>query len=306
MSKEVSKWRKRFRLAVILIVIFFIITTLGHEAGVVNFDVKKLVNIFKKDDYASEYIVLMDREEKKIEYKKNPKEKAYPASLIKIMTTIVALENIEDISQRAPVDTETYQKMVAKNASMAGFRGREPVTYRDLLYATILSSGGEAANSLAVNISGNVEDFVDLMNEKAAELGLNDTNFTNPEGLDDDNQYTTAQDMAKLVDYALDNRDFKVIFTKESFRTTKTLDHPNGILLKSTVLSNLDGVDQQEFNIMGGKSGTTFKAGQCWATLGIKQGKEYICIVMGAPLNDLSDPDMAHIEDSVRLYKSIK
>lgn len=167
-----------------------------------------------KDEYNSKYIYVINRESKNENMKKDHKTKTYPASLTKIMTTIVALEHIDDLSDIAPIDIDTYKEMVKNNSSMAGFYGKEQTTYRDLLYGTILNSGGEAANSLAVNISGNVQDFVLLMNEKASELGLKDTRFVNPEGLHDKNQYTTAYDMAKLLDYALDNGHFRAIFTK--------------------------------------------------------------------------------------------
>ena len=258
------------------------------------------------DNYSSKYIYVMNRGNKNIEYEKNSNSRTYPASLTKIMTTIVALEHIENLSDIAPVDIDTYQVMVAKNSSMAGFYGKEAVTYRDLLYGTMLPSGGEAANSLAIHVAGSVESFVKLMNEKALELGMENTHFTNVEGLDDDKQYTSAQDMAKLLDYALENGDFRAIFTKKEFVTTKTLDHPNGIILKSTVLTKLEGIHQDEFEIIGGKSGTTSKAGQCWATLGIKNNQEYICIVMGAPLNDISNPDMKQREDTIKLYNRVK
>lgn len=257
-------------------------------------------------NYSSKYIYVMNRENKNIEYEKNSNSRTYPASLTKIMTTIVALEHIENLSDIAPVDTDTYQIMVVKNSSMAGFYGKEAVTYRDLLYGTMLPSGGEAANSLAIHVAGSLEGFIKLMNEKALELGMENTHFTNVEGLDDDKQYTSAQDMAKLLDYALGNGDFRAIFTKKEFITTKTLDHPNGINLKSTVLSRLEGIHQDGFEIIGGKSGTTSKAGQCWATLGIKNNQEYICIVMGAPLDDISNPDMRQRDDTIKLYKRVK
>ncbi|KZE72070.1 hypothetical protein AV545_16655 [Paenibacillus jamilae] len=121
---------------------------------------------------------------------------------------------------------------------MAGFREDEEVTSQDLLYGTILTSGGEAGNSLDVHIAGNVEDFVLMMNDKTAELVLNGTHFTSPESLHDDNQYTTVSDMGKLLDYALDNNDFKKRFTQETYLTTSTTDDPEGILLESTVLEN--------------------------------------------------------------------
>jgi D-alanyl-D-alanine carboxypeptidase (penicillin-binding protein 5/6) len=186
------------------------------------------------DEYDSKYIYVENRTSKNEVIKKNHKVKTCPASLTKIMTTIVALEHIEDLSAIAPVDVDTYKEMVNNNSSMAGFYGKEQTTYRDLLYGTILSSGGEAANSLAINIAGSVENFVKLMNNKASELGLHDTHFVNPEGLHDKNQYTTAYDMAKLLDYALDNGHFRAIFTKETFNTTSTLDHPGGIVLRGS------------------------------------------------------------------------
>lgn len=262
-------------------------------------------SIFKTNDYTSEYIYMLDKDTKEVAYEKNEHKKAYPASLTKIMTALVAIENIDDVFEVAPVDVKTYQKMVESNAAMAGFYGYEPVTYRDLLYGTILNSGGEAANSLAINVAGSTEDFVQMMNDKAVELGLEDTQFTNPEGLHDKKQFTTAYDMGKLLNYALDNEYFREVFTKEAFRTTETPDHPDGVLLESTVLSKLDDEMQDGFKIIGGKSGTTYEAGQNWATLGLIEDKEYICIVMGAPLDEVSSPDHAQITDTLELFTNV-
>lgn len=281
--------------------IIFLMFVLFLIKGNLNINIDLL-----SDEYDSKYIYVVNRDSKDKVIDKNHKSKAYPASFTKIMTTIVALENIEDLSAIAPIDINTYREMVNNNSSMAGFYGKEQTTYRDLLYGTILSSGGEAANSLAVNIAGSVGNFVKLMNNKASELGLYDTHFINPEGLHDKNQYTTAYDMAELLDYALDNGHFRAIFTKETFNTTSTLDHPNGIVLQSTVLSKLHDVPQDGFQIIGGKSGTTYEAGQCWATLAIKDDVEYIAIVMGAELKDISNPDNRHIKDTIKIYESLK
>lgn len=259
----------------------------------------------KKDDYTSQYIHVMERDTDNIIYEKRAKRKAYPASLVKMMTTIVTLEHISELSAPAPVDKETYQEMIAENASVAGFVGGEEVTYRDLLYGTVLASGGEAANSLAIHVAGSVEAFVQMMNDKAKEIGMHDTQFMNPEGLHHKKQYTTAYDMAQLLDYALDNVDFKAIFTKESFRTRVTVDHPEGILLTSTVLTVLNQAEQEGFKIIGGKSGTTSESGQSWATLGVVDGREYISVVMGAPLVDISHPDNAQVEDTLNLFRKI-
>lgn len=294
--------RKIIKTLVIIVLSILIVIFLKDSLG-------QAFNLFGNksgEQYHSEYIYVLDRENKTELIKYNENAKAYPASLTKIMTTLVALEHIEDLSALAPVDVKTYQEMVKENASMAGFYGKEATSYRDLLYGTILSSGGEAANSLAINIAGNTEDFVHLMNEKARELGLKGTNFTNVEGLHDKDQYTTAKDMAKLLDYALENGDFKAIFTRPSFQTTPTLDHPGGIMLKSTVLSRLEGIDQDGFKIIGGKSGTTYESGQCWISLGIKEEKEYIAVVMGSKLEDINNPSDKHIEDTLKIYENIK
>jgi len=294
---------KRFIRNVALLVVALVVVLLFTGRG--EWNVKKLLRSGGTDGYASQHIYLLDRETGKAVYEKDAETKAYPASLTKMMTTLVALEHIDDLSASAPVDVQSYQAMVAQNASMAGFYGREAVTYRDLLYGTMLPSGGEAANSLAIHVSGSREQFVRLMNEKAAELGMSNTHFSNPEGLHDPKQYTTASDMATLLDHALDNRNFRAIFTKPEFKTTSTSDHPDGIVLASTVLSSLHANEQNGFAIIGGKSGTTYEAGQCWATLGTVNDREYITIVMGAPLEDVSHPDFAQKKDTLYLLGDV-
>lgn len=294
MKKIIGIFKKLLILAVILLFAFFL-----KEQGL------GAAKIFSKD-YESQYLYLMKREDKEEIVKVSHQKKAYPASLTKIMTTIVALEEIEDLSAPAPIDVNTYKDMVAQQSSMAGFYGKEQTTYRDLLYGTILASGGEAANSLAINLAGDTENFVQMMNHKAAEIGLHDTHFTNPEGLHDRKQYTTAYDMAKLLDYALEDGDFRAIFTKKNFITTKTLDHPDGVYLESTVLSKLAPESQRGFEIIGGKSGTTTEAGQSWITLAEKDGQEYIAVVMGAEFSDFNHLNQNQIKDTLKLYEEIK
>lgn len=264
-------------------------------------------NPFSKitDEYVSPYIYVLDNNTGEVMIDKNETKKTYPASLTKIMTTIVALEHIDDLNTMTAIDIDTYQEMVARNSSMAGFVGKEEVTLRDLLYGTMLSSGGKAANTLAIHVAGSVESFVHMMNEKANELDLQHTNFTNPEGLHDKNQYTTARDMAMLLNYVLQDGDFRAIFTKKNHLTTSTIDHPDGILLASTVLAELDGEESALFEIIGGKSGTTYEAGQCWATLGIVGEREYLAIVMGAPFKDFSELDQAQMADTIKIYETI-
>lgn len=235
----------------------------------------------------------------------NEKEKLPMASLTKIMTVLLACQQVDDLSTIAPVDIESYQRLVEENASMAGFFGGEMTTYRDLLYGAMLPSGGEAADSIAINISGSVLSFVTLMNEKAEELALSNTHFQNADGMDAIGHYSSAEDMGKLLKYALEDGNFRTIFTKKDFLTSHTSDHPEGLYFKSTVFSKLEDYDQDGFEIIGGKSGTTDKAGLCWATLASKNGKEYIIVVMGAPYEDINNPDDGHIRDTLDILERL-
>lgn len=234
----------------------------------------------------------------------NENQRIYPASLTKIMTTNVALDAIGDLSGKVRVDIDSYRQLIKNNSSMAGFYGGETVTYRDLLYGTILESGGECAETLALNLGESREDFVDKMNRKAKEIGLKNTKFKNPTGLDEKEQYTTAKDMAILTKSSLEDGDFRAIFTKEKYTSTKTIDHPQGVNMRSTVLRKLDNENFGEFAIIGGKSGTTEEAGRCWATLAVKNEKEYIIIVMGAPMDDTNSEE-GQIIDTIKILSEI-
>lgn len=258
----------------------------------------------KKLDLSSKNVYLYNLTDDKEEFKFLADKKVAPASLTKIMTTIVALEHIDDLSAAAPIDVASYKEMVERNSSMAGFYGRETTSFRDLLYGTMLASGGECANSLAIDSLGSKETFVKAMNQKAEELGLKNTHFQNPDGLDEDNHYSSAKDLAMLLKYALENGHFRAIFTKTKYHSTSTNNHPDGIDIKSTVLTKAGRYDQKGFKIIGGKSGTTYEAGNCWASLVEKNGKEYICVVLGSPIENLGK-DEGHIFDTLKLMEKI-
>lgn len=235
----------------------------------------------------------------------NENEKLPMASLTKIMTCLVSLESIDDLGAFAPVDTESYQRLVKENASMAGFFGGETTTYRDLLYGAMLPSGGEASDSLAINISGSIIEFVELMNKKAQELDLKNTHFQNVDGMDEPGHYSSAKDIAMLLKYALDDVDFRAIFTKKEYVSTHTADHPEGVYMQSTVFRHLADYTYEGFEIIGGKSGTTDKAGLCWATLSSKNGKEYIIVTLGAPYEDIDNPDDGQIKDTLNILERL-
>ena len=283
-----------------MVLVFALILVLGIFYGG-----RKYLKEKHDSQFISKAVYLYNLTDDKEVLSKNENERLPMASLTKIMTVRVALKHITDLAATAPVDTDAYHRAIDMNASMAGFRGGEATSYRDLLYATMLRSAGEAADSLAINISGSMDNFVALMNQEAEDLGLKNTSYANADGMDDPGNYQSAKDCAMLIKDSLEDGNFRAIFTKRDFVTRPTLDHPDGVYLESTVFSHLKKYNQNGFEIIGGKSGTTDKAGLCWATLAEKNGKEYILVVMGVPYDDIDNLNDGHIEETLRIYESI-
>lgn len=231
----------------------------------------------EQDEIYSRTGLLLDLEREQIVYRKNINEKIYPASLTKIMTSLVALENIDSLDQRVRISREDFKGVDESGAALAGFREGEELTKRDLLYGLMLASGAEAANALANSLGGE-EAFVDLMNRKAEELGMKKTHFTNPTGLHHKDHYTTAGDLAILLSQALDNGDFRALVTREAYVTEAT-----GLKITSRVFDKLEEDKMEGYRILGGKTGYTRKAGLCLASICEKEGREYLLITAGAP-----------------------
>ncbi len=207
------------------------------------------------------------------------------ASLTKIMTCLLGCEsNITD-DAIFEIDTDGYLKMVEEDASMAGFYGGERVTFKDLLYGTMLASGGETAVSLAIAVAGNETAFVAQMNAKAKALGLSQTLFKNPTGLDEPGHQSTAYDLALLTKAALENPRFKTLFTTPKLQSSATSSHPEGILWQNHVYQNAHQYDLMPagYDVQGGKAGFTDHAGYCWASYLTVQNEDFVCITLGAP-----------------------
>jgi D-alanyl-D-alanine carboxypeptidase (penicillin-binding protein 5/6) len=141
------------------------------------------------------------------------------------------------------------------------------------------------------------------MNQKAAELGMHDTHFTNATGLHDENHYTTVKDMAVLLSYALRNDEFREIFTSFRHTTKPTNKHPVGITFYSTMFENLKGTNITGGEVLGGKTGYTDEAGLCLASLAKTGGKEYILVTAGARGDHKSE--QYNITDALAVYNSL-
>ena len=153
----------------------------------------------------SKNAILYNLDENTILYEKASQEKVSIASMTKIMTAIVAMEHINDLDEKITLTNEDFYGLEEANASVAGFEVGQRVTYRDLLYGLLLPSGADAAQALTRNVAGGRVNFINLMNEKAMDLGLKNTHFVNETGLDEEEHYSTVEEVAIIFQYALRN-----------------------------------------------------------------------------------------------------
>lgn len=228
--------------------------------------------------------IVYDRISKSMIIGKNEDIKSAMASTTKIMTTIVILEKA-DLNEKVTVSA----KAGGTGGSRLGLKRGDKASVKDLLYGLMLRSGNDAAVALAEHVGGSVKEFAELMNEKAIELGLTNTHFVTPHGLDDANHYTTALELAKLTDYAMDNETFaKIVGTKST--TIYINNQPRQINNTNELLGVLNGV-------VGVKTGFTNNAGRCLVTETKRNNMDIITIVLGA------DTKKDRTKDSVNLIE---
>ena len=193
---------------------------------------------------------------------------------------------------------EIIDPLYRAEATVAGFSAGEQVNMNDLLYGTILPSGGDAAMGLAIKIAGSEQEFVGLMNKKAKELKLGSTSFKNCTGLFDKEHYTTAYDMSVILRAAMENPVCKEILSTYKYTTSKTEKHPDGIELESTMFKYMYGTEPENATILGGKTGYVAESGFCLASFGEgKNGKEYVCVTLSAPTR------WPGVYDHIKIYK---
>ena len=255
-------------------------------------------------DYASQYIYLYDLDNQQLIYENNGESTFYPASLTKMMTLIVGIENISDINQMITLDETIFQGLVEAQASRAGFGIGDSVSVLDLFYGIMLPSGAECTRAIAKLVSGSEEGYVQLMNEKAQELGMDGTHFINTSGLHDSNHYSTAKDMATLLQYCLNNDLFYQIFTTFEYTSAPTTTYPLGLTMESTTKRYCkkiyDGTCPSL--LLGSKTGFTNPAQYCLASLGEANGHRYILVTGGAPWED----DANNVTDAINTYQYIQ
>lgn len=226
--------------------------------------------------------ILVNLDKNEVLLDKNSEQIIYPASLTKMMTILVAIEHINDLQERIVLPREIFDDLYQENASMAGFLPNEELTLEDLLYGSMLPSGAEATIGLAEYIAGSEQEFVKLMNDKAQQLEMENTNFTNTTGLHNANHYTTVKDISLFLQYALMNQEFRNVYTAQRYSIQSTNLHPEGITLTSRMFQNMSSSMLPQGEIVGGKTGYTDEAGLCLASLAVVNGQEYILVTAGA------------------------
>ena len=247
--------------------------------------------------------VLMDADSGEVLAAKNADASIYPASMTKVMTALLVLEANPDLDTPVTLPEDIFPELRAEGASMAGFRPDETATVRDLLYGVLLPSGAECCEALAREVSGSEEAFVELMNQKAAELGMRSTHFCNPTGLHDPEHVSTVRDMARLLRAAMQNETFRAILSAGRYAVPATDLHPEGFTMTSTFWAELGDVSLRRGQFLGGKTGYTSAAGLCLASAAQVKGKRYILVTAGAKGNHGTEP--YHIEDAVRVYRQL-
>lgn len=247
-------------------------------------------------DVYSENMVLYNLNEDTVIAEKNKDEKTAIASMTKIMTVLVAINNIDDVNEKIVLTSNVFEGLKEANASVAGFHVGQTVTYKDLLYGAFLPSGADATNALAINLTGSIENFVKLMNDEAERLNLKNTHFANTTGLDEENHYSTVNDVAIILKEALKNEAFKEIFAAEKY-----LISDKSLTFKSTLEATLSAYNINANYIIGGKTGYTLDAGRCLASIAYDENNDiyYLLVTSKAPINT----NYYHLLDAKNVYE---
>lgn len=258
----------------------------------------------KLNSLYSKYAVLLDADTGEMLAEKNSNEQIFPASMTKLMAALVAVERTDQWDVEVEIPQKIFARLYLEHASLAGFEPDEKVTPKDLLYGMLLPSGAECCTTYALWLAGEEETFVEWMNDKAEELGMDGTHFMNTTGLHDENHYSTVEDMAVLLYQCLQNETLRIALSTPSYQTTPTVQHPQGLTLESTLFQALESqMDESDTDLLGGKTGYTSQAGLCLASFADISGREYILVTAGADGSHYTEP--FHIEDALNVYNQL-
>lgn len=249
--------------------------------------------IYAAPDVSASSAILMEAESGTVLVNLDAHRQMRMASTTKIMTALVALTH-SDVADKVVVS----EKAVGIEGSSVYLKAGETLTMEELLYALLLESANDAAAAIAIAVAGDIPSFADLMNETALEIGLTESHFTNPHGLDDEGHYTTAYDLALLTRYALSNPDFARIVS--TYKTTIPLNGAEG----TRVLVNHNKMLKSYDGAIGVKTGYTRKSGRCLVSAAERDGVTMIAVTLSAP-DDWRD-HTALLDYGFSLYTSVQ
>lgn len=245
----------------------------------------------------SEHAILIDWETGIVLAEKDPDARIYPASMTKVMTALVACEQIADWDETFTMTQDIIDPLFLADATLAGFVNGEEVTMTDLVYGAILPSGAEATEALAIVVAGSEEAYAELMNEKAAELGCEDTHFADASGLHNEEHYTTVRDMAKILRAAMENERCREALSAVRYTSRPTPQNPEGVEMINKFLYRVSAREVPDIQIAAAKTGYTAQAMNCCASFGAgANGRPVLCVTAHAWTGDFC------IEDHITLY----
>ncbi len=256
----------KFLVFLVLILTFsiFFIQNVGLSFAANNLFTEKI-----EFNSSAKSAILIDAESKRVLYSKNENEKLPMASTTKIVTAITVLENCDDIEREIIIDKES----TGIYGTSIYLEEGEHITIKELLYGLMLRSGNDASVALAKAVAGSVENFCGLMNDLALKVGAKNSHFSNTHGLDADDHYTTASDLALITAYALENPVFAEIVKTQGIRIQETEPKSRYLVNKNKLLKKLDGC-------IGVKTGFTNNAGRCLVSACERNGLKLVAVVL--------------------------
>lgn len=275
------------------------------KAEAVNFAMKGTLN--------SDSAIVLNLDCNTIIHEKNADKQQLPGPLVNIMTAVVCMENCLDLSKEITIDEDVYSYLYdtqfPDDLRYGNIIDDDVLTYNDLLYAMMLTSSVEAAETIAYNVGGeSVSAFVEMMNQKAAELGMDSTNFTNPTGMHDAQQYTTARDMITLTQYALKKSLFEEICSTYVYTPSvpNFKNHPieeKWQWFHSNIMMDEENENYYYKGAKGVKTGNLEVGGRNIISMASRDGNNYLVIGMNAPISD-SDGALRfyHIDDATQMF----
>ena len=282
-----------------LLSFFISVTLVAMSFFCVPFTAKAAVYEPDTTIYADSYMLInLDDASYPVVAQKNQDKLKYPASLTKIITAMVAINNVDDIKATATVSKYAIESLYGSGAQVAGLKIGTEITVEDLLYLAMVHSACDACNVLAEYVAGSIDEFVKMMNEWVTSLGCENTHFVNCDGLHDENQYTTASDMAKITLEALKSDLFVKISAAENY----TYDGVN--FIHTNLMLHPSYLTYYYEYAQGIKTGSTEQAGYCVITKASKNGYNYLAVVMDSPIKTLDGiPTKCSFIDAKHLFE---